>query len=126
MLQLLMANYTGYPHTMVVVAFEYKKTESCFVNISGIISFINRMGLKYTLNKFLFSNHTTYETAVVENVLFLLFLTPECCKSVDDHSKEQVEHNDDDEEEVQEVKHYPAYKQRFLKRQVRGVLGYRV
>ena len=53
---------------------------------------------------------TTYEAAVVTNILLFLFLASECGKCVDDDSKEQVEDDDNDEEKVQEVEHYSACK----------------
>ena len=75
------------------------------------------MGPTYTHHyiRLLFSNCTTYETAVVQDVFLFLFLASKCSKCVNYHSKEQVEHDDDDKEEVQEVKHHPACKQRILK-----------
>ena len=58
---------------------------------------------------------TTYEAAVVENILLFLFLASERSKCVNDDSKEQVEDDDDDEEKVQEVEHYSARKKWILK-----------
>ena len=42
---------------------------------------------------------TTNETGVVEHVLFLVLLSSEVCKGVDDHAKDEVLNDDDDDQE---------------------------
>ena len=52
--------------------------------------------------------HTTDEAGVLQDLLFLLLLTPEIGEGVDDDTEDEVEQNNDhQEEEGQVVKHAP-------------------
>ncbi len=57
---------------------------------------------------------TADETRGLEYLLFLLFLTPQVSKRVDDDAEDQVEDDDDDDEVEQQVIHHPGRKQRLL------------
>ncbi len=45
------------------------------------------------------------ETGILQNFLFLLFLTPQIGKSVDDDTKNEIENDNDDREEEHVVNH---------------------
>lgn len=57
---------------------------------------------------------TADETRGLQYLLFLLFLTPQVSKRVDDDAEDQVEDDDDDDEVEQQVIHHPGRKQRLL------------
>ena len=59
---------------------------------------------------------TADEAGRLQDLLFLLLLTPQVRKGVDDDSKDEVEDNDDDHEEEQQVINDPRSKQGFLER----------
>lgn len=65
-------------------------------------------------------NHTAVptadETGGFQNFFLPLFLTSQVSKGVDDNTKYEVEHDDNDDKEEQKVIHYPGSKQRFLDR----------
>lgn len=63
------------------------------------------------------SIETADEARVAKNQLLLLFLTPQIGERVDDHTEDQVQHNNDDHEEEQKVVDDSGYKQRFLQRE---------
>lgn len=46
---------------------------------------------------------TTNEACGLENLFLLLLLTAQVSKGVNDHSKDEVQHNDNDNEKEQEV-----------------------
>ena len=46
---------------------------------------------------------TTYEAGVLEDLVLGLLLAPQVGKSVDDHTEDEVEHNNDNDEEEQHV-----------------------
>jgi len=46
---------------------------------------------------------TTNETGVFENLFFLLFLTSQIGKSVNDNAEDQIENDDDDDEKEQKI-----------------------
>lgn len=57
---------------------------------------------------------TTDEAGCLENFFFLLLLTSEVSKSVNDHTENQVKDDDDDDEEEKEVIDHPGSKQGLL------------
>jgi hypothetical protein len=52
---------------------------------------------------------------VLQNGFFILFLTPEVSKRVDDDTEDEVQHNNDNNEEEQQVIYHAGNKQRLLK-----------
>ena len=54
------------------------------------------------------------ETRILQNFLFLLFLTPQIGKSVDDDTKNEIENDNDDHEEEKHVVNHPSSKHRLL------------
>lgn len=59
--------------------------------------------------------HTTDKAGGFQNLLLPLFLTPQVGKCVDDHTKNEVENNDDDHKEEEKIVDYPGRKERLLK-----------
>lgn len=53
---------------------------------------------------------TTDETGCLENFFFLLLLTSEVSKGVNDHTKNQVQNDNNDDEEEEEVINHPGSK----------------
>lgn len=58
---------------------------------------------------------TANEASVFEDFLLLLLFTSQIGKCVDDDTKNQVEHDNDDHEEEEHVIHYSSSKHGFLK-----------
>jgi hypothetical protein len=54
------------------------------------------------------------ETRILQNFLFLLFLTPQIGKSVDDDTKNEIENDIDDHEEEEYVVNHSSSKHRLL------------
>jgi hypothetical protein len=54
------------------------------------------------------------ETRILQNFLFLLFLTPQIGKSVDDDTKNEIENDNDDHEEEEHVVNHSSSKHRLL------------
>jgi hypothetical protein len=54
------------------------------------------------------------ETHILQNFLFLLFLTPQIGKSVDDDTKNEIENDNDDHEEEEHVVNHSSSKHRLL------------
>lgn len=57
---------------------------------------------------------TTNETRRFQDLLFLLFLTPQVSKSINDDTKNEVENNDDDHEEEKQVIDHSGSKKGLL------------
>ena len=55
---------------------------------------------------------TTYEAGVLEDLVLGLLLAPQVGKSVDDHTEDEVEHNNDDNE-IEELGNYYHMKSGF-------------
>ena len=54
------------------------------------------------------------ETRILQNFLFLLFLTPQIGKSVDDDTKNEIENDNDDQKEEEHVVNHSSSKHRLL------------
>ena len=57
---------------------------------------------------------TANEAVVSENLFLLLLLTPQVSKRVNDHTKDQVQYDNDHNEEEEQVIDHPQHKQRLL------------
>ena len=62
---------------------------------------------------------TTNEAGVSEDLVLLLFLTPQVCECVDDDTKDEVQDDDDDDEEEEQVVDDAGHKQRLLGKKTR-------
>jgi len=57
---------------------------------------------------------TTDEAGILKNLFFLLLLTPQIGKRVDDDTEDQIKDDDNDNEEEQQVVYNSSKKQRLL------------
>lgn len=65
---------------------------------------------------YLTSAITADEAGGFQNLLFLLFLTPQVSEGVNDDTEDEVEDDDDDHEEEEQVVYHSGGKQRLLGR----------
>lgn len=57
---------------------------------------------------------TAYKASCFQHFFFPLFLTPQVRKRVNDDTKDQIQHNDDNQEEEEQIVDNPRSKQRLL------------
>lgn len=57
---------------------------------------------------------TTNETSVFKDFLFVLLLTPERCKGIDDDTKDEIEDDDDHHKEEQQIVDHSKKELRLL------------
>lgn len=55
-----------------------------------------------------------YEACVFEGVVFFLLLLSQIAESVDDHTKNEIQCDNDDDEEEEQIVDYSEHVQRFL------------
>lgn len=67
---------------------------------------------------------TADETGCLQNFFFLLLLTSEVSKGVNDHTKNQVKDDNNDDEEEKEVINHPGSKQGLLKQKCKTHIEY--
>lgn len=63
------------------------------------------------------SIQSTYETRIPQDQLLLLLLTPQISKGINDHTKDQIQNDNDDHEEEEQVIDDTGNEQWFLERQ---------